>query len=69
MLYYIYQKKEAATMTNREIDAHELTERIAALLEEYGSIALSLPGGRFFLLRDGDQLLLRLGFGQRYAGS
>lgn len=56
-------------MTHREIDAHELTERINALLEEYGSIALSLPGGRFFLLRDGDQPLLRLGFGQRYAGS
>ena len=30
-------------MTNREIDTHELTERINALLEEYGSIALSLP--------------------------
>ena len=56
-------------MTSREIDAHELTERINALLEEYGSITFSLPGGRFFLLRNGDQPLLRLGFGQRYAGS
>ena len=54
-------------MTNREKDLHDLTQRLTALMEEYGYIEISLPGGRYIRLRDGDQLLLRLSLGHRCA--
>lgn len=54
-------------MTNREKDIQDLTQHLTALMEEYGYIEVSLPCGRYFLLRDGDQLLLRLSLGHRCA--
>lgn len=54
-------------MTNREKDLARLHAHLAALLEEYGSITISLPGGPSgpLFLRDGDQPLLRISLGHR----
>lgn len=54
-------------MDYREMDIHELTERIAALLEEYGWIEISLPGGKRVLLTEAEKLLLQVRLGHKAA--
>lgn len=54
-------------MTNREKDLATLHNHLNALLEEYGSITISLPGGTSgpLFLRDGVQPLMRIFLGYR----
>ena len=52
-------------MDYRETDTHELTERIAALLEEYGWIEFSLPGGKRILLTETEKPLLQIRLGHK----
>lgn len=52
-------------MDYRETDTHEFTERIAALLEEYGWIEISLPGGKRVLLTEAEKPLLRVRLGHK----
>ena len=54
-------------MDYREIDTHELTERIAALLEEYGWIEFSLPGGKRVLRTEAEKPLLQVRLGHKAA--
>lgn len=54
-------------MDYRETDTHELTERIAALLEEYGWIEFSLPGGKRVLLTEVEKPLLQVRLGHKAA--
>jgi hypothetical protein len=52
-------------MDYRETDTQELTERIAALLEEYGWIEFSLPGGKRILLTEAEKPLLQIRLGHK----
>lgn len=54
-------------MDYRETDTHEFTERIAALLEEYGWIEFSLPGGKRVLLTEAEKPLLQVRLGHKAA--
>lgn len=54
-------------MDYRETDTHELTERITALLEEYGWIEISLPGGKRVLLTEAEKPLLQVRLGHKAA--
>lgn len=52
-------------MNYHEIDTHELTERLAALLEEYGWVEISLPGGKRVLITEAEKPLLQVRLGHK----
>ena len=52
-------------MDYREIDTQEITDRLAALLEEYGWIEFSLPGGKRVLITEAEKPLLQVRLGHK----
>ena len=54
-------------MDYRETDTIQLIQRLEALLEEYGWIEFSLPGGKRVLLTEAEKPLLQVRLGHKAA--
>lgn len=54
-------------MDYRETDTIQLIQRLEALLEEYGWIEISLPGGKRVLLTEAEKPLVQVRLGHKAA--